>query len=605
MNDKIDLEAQLHAWYSGFTPGDSGPAVSGVASVIASARERGNGASRFRRMRPRLALAAIAAVAVALIAVPLWWRPSVTPLASPTATAPSPRPTATGMRSSAPTAAPSGSASAQPTSLSDELQGAAVDEAGPIPGGGVWAVSGEKLLISLDGGGTWTLSTAPATPSSASFITSTAFADADHAWTIRAGADSHTGAQDDFVSLFVYRTADGGRTWQSATIPGNFAWCFYELVFADAQHGFLNATDCQTISKTALYRTSDGGATWTAGPIRAVGDSLSVSDATTLWVSSSGGGEACNMCNEPLLQVSRDSGRTWSASPIPGYEGKLTSDTLGAGGSPVFLDPSDGYFVVADASSEVFRTTDAGRTWSRIAATPRGISVTTILDATHWFGDSITGTETSGVATADGGKTWHSGPSSTQAMKVGYWFTDTLHGGFVEMPGQFGLPARVLYLTSDGGVTWNPANFGTAGPSASQPTPESDQMRAEGLVSVFDNSLFAPTSGQSSLIWGSLSAYSQKEFGTAAAFEAKQKPYAVSVQGSGGVTTDGSLLLTQADKATLGAAYEDVIATADSGRARVVIVYYGDVSAPSHKQIFIAAPLAGTENWRLWIVSQT
>ena len=444
--NELDLEVRLKNWYAGFTPEDSAGAVSAVATAVVSARARSGGASRRPWLRPAFALAAVAAAVLALVAVPMLWRPQVTPM-STASTSPSPTSTA----------------SPEPSRTHD-LWAAVVDEAGPIPGGGMWAVSGSSLLISLDGGETWTASTAPATQESVAFIPSTTFIDPLHAWTVRSGPGS---------SFVVYRTADGGRTWQSATIPGNPWGNRLRLMFADAEHGFLVMTTSGAVHKMTVYRTSDGGATWTAGLATAPASDVSISDATTLWAASYGGGALCNACGEPLLRVSRDSGRTWSTADIAGYAGKLTTDTFGAAGAPVFLDPSTGYIVVhgnptdmADGSSSVFRTTDGGRTWSLIARAPYWLPGVIIVDATHWFGQQGDGTL---VATSDAGKTWRQ-LGGESFLSSGPWFVDPLHGGAVLGPKLVALAdgtdlVKVLSLTADGGISWHPADLGSATPT--------------------------------------------------------------------------------------------------------------------------------------------
>lgn len=453
MND-LDLEARLRNWYAGFTPADSERAVSAVATAVASARARRGVASRLRWLRPAFALGAVAAAVLAIVVVPMWWRPQVTPTSSASA---SPSPTFT--------------ASPQPL-VTDNPWTSVVDDAGPIPGGGMWAVSGTSLLVSLDGGVTWTSGSVPGAQAGVNFAPSTTIIDARHAWTLRAGPGSHTGGTNDFVALVTYRTTDGGRTWQSTTIPGNFSGYVFKLMFADAEHGFLATTMTAADEKTTVYRTSDGGATWTAGATAALNPDFSISDATTLWAASYGGGAMCNMCGQPLLQVSRDSGRTWSVAEIAGYAGKLTTGSLGTAGPPQFLDPSTGYIVVHEAPTEatsdgwssVFRTTDGGRTWSLIARAPYWLDIVSIGDATHWFGLAPTGEAPVLVATSDAGKTWRQVAGDVWGSTIlGYWFVDPLHGGIVTGRGL----NWELYLTADGGVSWHPADFGAAAPTAS------------------------------------------------------------------------------------------------------------------------------------------
>jgi len=615
MNDHdldLDLEGRLRTMYAGFTPEDPGRAVSGVASAVASARARArSGVWRVRWLRPAVALGLAAAAVLAVVVAPLLLPSTVAPISSPSASPASPRPTTTL------SPGPSGSSSPQPSSEFDRMTAAAIDDAGPIRGGGMWAVSGTRLMLSFDGGATWTATAIPATDEAVSFVPSTAVLDARHAWAVRAGAGSHTGGPNDFVSLVVYRTADGGGSWQSTTIPGNFAGGQSKLLFANAQDGFLVSVGFGTDGLTTVSRTSDGGANWTGSPKKSLDWDVSISDATTLWVSAMGGGAMCGHCGEPLLQVSRDAGATWAVARLPGYEGKLTTGSLSVAAAPAFLDASTGYVIVnesktsepSDGSSRIFRTADGGRTWSVAGTAPYWLDNVSIVDATHWFGDAAAAppndaaaSTPKAVATDDAGKTWHEVATDLSGfMKGGTWFVDPVHGGAIEGPGLPDLPSRVLYVTADGGRTWHPASFGAAASSPGPSTPEADAQTAEAFAATFVN---AANADQWPLAWGMLSPHSQSGFGSLESFEASQKPYDLAAQGSGGMTIDGSTPFAEADRATLGLVYADVLATADASRARVVMVLYGAVAAPVHRQALIAAPLAGTDQWRLWIVSQ-
>lgn len=484
-NADASLEAQLRTWYDGFEPSNLVAAESAAARALAAERARSRGSLlggwNPRRLRLRAlvgAAAAAATVAVALVIAPLRLPSTVAPTTASPGPSVSPVPSPTVSPVPSPTASPLPSPSIADTldpSGSDAIWAAAIDAAGPIPGGGIWAVNGTTLMLSFDGGETWTSTSIPAELPLISVGSSTAVLDARHAWTTRSGPGSHTGAQDDFVSLVVYRTVDGGRNWESTTIPGNFAGWQFKLLFADAQHGFLVAADLGDTGLTTVFRTEDGGVSWIAGPKTALDWDLSISDATTLWVSSQGGGAMCGHCGVPLLQVSRDSGATWSVVSLPGYAGKLTSGSLGVAAAPTFFDPSTGYVVVhesktdypSDGSSRVFRTTDGGRTWSAVATAPYFLQSASEVDAAHWYGE-VSLPNGNAAVTDDGGKTWRVivGPDAGEGTgSWGTWLIGPAHGAWIIGPGSPDLPARVLYLTSDAGRTWHPANFGAFAPA--------------------------------------------------------------------------------------------------------------------------------------------
>jgi photosystem II stability/assembly factor-like uncharacterized protein len=179
----------------------------------------------------------------------------------------------------------------------------------------------------------------------------------------------------------------------------------------------------------------------------------------------------CYACGKPLLQVSRDAGVTWSDAALPGYEGALTSDLLGAAAPPTFLDSNTGFFAVnqartdpaRDGASKVFGTADGGKTWSLVARTPYWLESLVAVDVDHWFGvaGGTADVAASAVATDDGGKTWHEVAATfPRFADLACWFVDREHGAAILAPGIFNYPAKVLYVTADGGKTWNPAPLG-------------------------------------------------------------------------------------------------------------------------------------------------
>lgn len=471
----LELEANLREMYAKFTPPVSEDLADGIQSMVRQKRAasdvRTRDGRRFRGLMP-LGLAAVVTLVAVFLAIPL-----LTP--GPTAPAPSaPTPAASSSGSVRPTgtvAAPS-ETTPTPTVTADSssdytrMWSAWIDEAGSIRSGGFWAVAGTSLFLSFDGGETWSTTKIPARDPDA-LVPATAVFDAGHAWTLRAGPGSTTGTSDSVVSLLVYRTSDGGASWQSTAIPGNFFEAILSLTFVDAYHGILLAFPSGG-SGGVVYRTSDGGATWQAGPKHNLDWTISVSDATTLWTSWPGPSAMCYGCGRPLLQVSRDAGVTWSDVALPGYADARTSDLLGAAAPPTFLSPRVGYFAVnsaagtdptRDGTSKIYGTRDGGKTWALVATAPHWLDSLVAVDASHWFAvaGGVSDMPATEIATDDGGVTWHevraSFPSFTSAT---CWFTDPEHGAAILAPGLYGYPEWVLYVTADGGRNWGPAPLG-------------------------------------------------------------------------------------------------------------------------------------------------
>lgn len=124
-----------------------------------------------------------------------------------------------------------------------------------------WAQAndGYKILLTEDGGQTWR-NVSPALAGGATPIRrSVAFLDDGHAWVL---GSERIGAISDLQAR-VYWTADQGKTWhesdslvtkeQLATQPS--------VTFLDPAHGWI-------LSGTFLYRTTDGGRTWQTVPLK-------------------------------------------------------------------------------------------------------------------------------------------------------------------------------------------------------------------------------------------------------------------------------------------------------------------------------------------------
>jgi len=377
---------------------------------------------------------------------------------------------------SGPPAAPSATPGA-PT-----IPSAAADQAGTFPGG-LWATRGSTLLISSDAGASWQRS---AIPTAAVYLGTSVFVlDREHAWSITPGPGTtpFDGSSSDVLHLVVHRTADGGRTWQQAAVPGNYAGTGSWLVFVDPQHGYLMCSAIRgSTGLSTVLRTDDGGRTWSvAGTGSWLGSMFSASDATTVWA---GAEQEAGPVVHPLLDVSRDGGRTWEAAPLPGLVGPSEQ---GVGGAmryltepPLFLSPTTGIVSIATDDpggtvSSFFRTADGGRTWSRAGGIAFPISAgpdsggPAVLDARDWLLPVDYPTQLE--ATADGGATWHSlATSGLPAGSIISWMAglDPTHAAALVSGPWYPEPDE-LFLTSDAGRSWRPAALG--GSAGSSPWP--------------------------------------------------------------------------------------------------------------------------------------
>ena len=345
-----------------------------------------------------------------------------------------------------------------PADPSAILAGAETSGLGSAPNGGVWWVQGDTSWFASK-----PTSASGHSPSVVSNTVPPAVVvlDEQHQWTVTLGPGSvHPWAsqspESNHLKAMVNRTADGGTTWQQASVPGDYPDSLLTLSFTDERQGFLMCSAPDQIGgSSTLLSTSDGGATWTVVATPALpagsghlGGMFTASDRSTLWAGSEGGHTG------PILSVSRDSGLSWSTVRLPGLEGLAGGTDRWMEEAPVFLDANIGFVHVFSSQggefSDVFTTTDAGLTWTR-QHLPFDARQVDYLDTNHWL---VPGHGSIAV-TADGGATWKTvgarGMGGGDFVKLVFFDTDNGLGLYepYDAPGH-----HYLYRTSDGGQDW-------------------------------------------------------------------------------------------------------------------------------------------------------
>lgn len=288
-----------------------------------------------------------------------------------------------------------------------------------------WAVvPPTKVWRTGDGGTHWRDVSPPSLPARAtqSPAESKFFLDGNRAWIAEIGR-SGTGGPGGYVAVF--RTANGGRTWQQGeSVLDPDLLVATNLYFIDALHGWLlmsMGNPADPGAPPTLYRTSDGGEHWkltSSGAARSstyCGQQMSFATVDSGWITS---------CDEevPIVLVTRDGGATWQAQQLPLTTAHASCPCYFQN-APQFFDGLHGILVLYGSPGALYVTSDGGATWTAHA---------------------LPGEEQMAVDFVDPGYGWAIAGSSSQLTKREPPTPPTLPSG--------PLP---LYQTDDGGATWN------------------------------------------------------------------------------------------------------------------------------------------------------
>lgn len=249
--------------------------------------------------------------------------------------------------------------------------------------GVAWA-SGTRGTVarSTDGGATWSLHVVP--DAERLDLRSIAGLDANTAVAAAAGPAEQGQAR-------IFRTGDGGLTWQQVYTTDTRGVFFDALAFWDRDHGI--AVSDPVDGKLFVLVSDDGGRSWTRVPPGALPDALpgeamfaasgtclTVSGSGDVWIGTGGGAQA-------RVYHSADRGRSWSVTGTTVHAGSAASGIFAV----AFRADGHGVAVGGDytqphaATANVALSADGGRSWR---AAP-GPLVSAYLSGVAWVDDTI------------------------------------------------------------------------------------------------------------------------------------------------------------------------------------------------------------------------
>jgi photosystem II stability/assembly factor-like uncharacterized protein len=264
-----------------------------------------------------------------------------------------------------------------------------------------------------------------------------------------------------FFGTGVFRSDDGGASWRpvNAGLSNLVIWAL-----AITPQGTVHAATEGESTPGGVFQSADGQ-TW-----RRTVRGLSTLEITAL--AAEPGAPSILWAGTPSLGVFRspNGGGVWRRSPIPGVIGPVNAivpDPAHAGTAYVLAYERNVDF--GGLAIRLFKTLDAGRTWSRLPfpATPTSGPFFNLLrdprDGTLWLAGS-------GLArSADGGLTWTvpSGIASSDLLvDVGFDPSSPQNlyaAGYLPPPSRFSPSEARLYKSTDGGASWARTDAGLAG----------------------------------------------------------------------------------------------------------------------------------------------
>lgn len=316
-----------------------------------------------------------------------------------------------------------------------------------------WGITEEEIVRTDDGGRTW-YNVTPPEITETGYSVFPYFLNENAAWIQIADNNNYP------FGGFLYRTQDGGLTWQMFETPFSAG----DLEFIDENNGWILADLGVGAGSMAVsvFQTTNGGATWervyTNDPnLEGASDTLPLSgikvllaplDMQTAWI-----GGVVYSPNTLYLFRTDDGGKTWQAIqniPLP-----QTAQEIQVGVEKIqFISRTQGALALRLSSNKqetlIFSTNDGGETWQAFSQPIPEAGLLDIISATEivfYSADQFYITEDAGASFNVVNSEISFGDTVSDIS-----FANTNMGWLITTSAT---NQRTLYRTEDGGVTWN------------------------------------------------------------------------------------------------------------------------------------------------------
>lgn len=254
----------------------------------------------------------------------------------------------------------------------------------------------------------------------------------------------------------VYRTTDGGQTWEDVRPPGSDGLMFRDVEARDARTAVVLAIGPGEASR--IYRTTDGGQTWT--------ETFRNTDEAAFYncVAFAPGGRHGLAVSDPVdgkFRIIRtsDGGQSWEVAPSAGMPDSTGEANFSASGDCLTMTGKDAWFGSGGSDARVYHSRDRGLTWTATDSTlPAGeaagvfaLAFTNPRQGIVVGGDFAAAEEGPTARTRDRGRTWREGGEMTHLGEDVAWVSGARETALAVGEGG---PIGGTSITRDGGRTW-------------------------------------------------------------------------------------------------------------------------------------------------------
>jgi len=241
----------------------------------------------------------------------------------------------------------------------------------------------------------------------------------------------------------ILRTADGGTSWQSSSLPNAKSSPNRDICFVSSSTGFVSGDD-------GIWKSTNAGASWTnISPSSPV-----IAGSTSCWfIDANNGVLGFGNCADTTVTfcATTDGGASWSSVSY-----SHTTPDVAVGG----IGYTNGSFYAAGGNGKHWKSTDGGISWSYLPTGSGGWQEDLVTSGGNIFAASANGTSCAAIGggkimkSANGGTSW----TAASFPSIVMWGITMYSGTDGWACGDNGN----AFKTTDGGSTWTKTSCGMA-----------------------------------------------------------------------------------------------------------------------------------------------